>query len=143
MNYRKSYREQLIKAGEVELVVMDEETSIAVSAMIETVRYEDRDKCVIRQFRQNDSHQQRFLYVNKEEQERIVSQPRPWQEELDIINTVYLKILEDIDNIGGYTDPMIALIDEMHRLYFMAMAERPHPDNPYITVWSSEIVALD
>lgn len=143
MDLPMNYREQLVEAGEVELIVTDEETSIAVSAMIETVMYEDRDKCVIRQFRQNDSRQQRILYVNKEERERILSQPRPWQEEIDIIHAVHLKIIENIEKIGGCTKATTALIDEIRRLYYEALTERPHPDNPYITVCSSELVELD
>ncbi len=36
---------------------------------------------------------------------------------------------------------LIALIDEMHSLYIEALSERPHPDNPYVTTWTSGGVA--
>lgn len=143
MNFRMSYRAQLVKAGEVELIVTDEETSNAMTAMIDTVAYEYPDKWVIEQCRQNDPRRQRYLFTDEEAMERILSQPHPWQEELDIIDTVYLKLLEDIEKTEGYTEPMIALIDEMHTLYYKALAERPHPDNPYVTTWTSGGVADD
>ena len=141
MNYQMSYREQLIKAGEVELIVTDEETSAAMIAMIDTVAYEYRDKWIIEQSRQNDPRCQRYLFTDKEGMERIVSQPHPWHEELDIIDTVYLKLLEDVEEIEGDAGPLVEMIDTMHTLYYKALAERPHPDNPYVTTWTSGGVA--
>lgn len=137
MDAMKTYRQRLIDTGEVELIVTDEETRVAVNAMVETVLCEYRDKYVIAQCRQNNDQHQRFIFADAEGQERIWNQPHPWHEELDIIDTIYLKLLEDAEEIAGDAEPLVEMIDTMHTRYYKALSERPHPDNPYVNMWMS------
>ena len=124
-------RGQLLLFGEAVIVVRHHRQSMRLMQTIDEVLTIRPEQCVLVQQRQNHPDYRRLILTTPVEAQRIWQEPGPWQQDIDAWDEAYLAVSAAIKDMA-MPDEARDHLDEIHALYRDVLAERPHPDNPYV-----------